>query len=170
MTEIILYYIAIVCNMNTYSKESLPHSIPLSHSGVPFCCVCRVCSTAWDGARWLCALVRCLQKLHHEELQKSGCQRSATGKANDVPFTAKPNAGSQETIEVKCLRASMSSSALKQLELEKNWKRKFYNDSNNKKQVQQVDHLECWQRLHLPSCLSGNWSVTNVFLTFASSQ
>jgi len=85
---------------------------------VPFCCVCvkaRVCSTAWDGARWLCALVRCLQKLHHEELQKSGCQRSATGKANDVPFTAKPNAGSQETIEVKCL--------------------------------------------------SGNWSVTNVFLT-----
>ena len=131
MTEIILYYIAIVCNMNTYNARHFQHSIPLSHSGVPgmpVCCVCvktRVCSTAWDGARWLCALVRCLQKLHHEELQKSGCQRSATGKANDVPFTAKPNAGSQETIEVKCLRASMSSSALKQLELEKTEKESF---------------------------------------------
>lgn len=119
MTEIILYYIAIVCNMNNKQQDISNTRSRYSHSGVPgmpFCCVCvktRVCKTAWDGARWLCALVRCRQKLHHEELQKSGCQRSATGKANDVPFTAKPNAGSQETIEVKCLRASMSSSGVK---------------------------------------------------------
>ena len=143
MTEIILYYIAIVCNMNNKqqdiiltARKAFHTRSRYSHSGVPvpFCCVCvkaRVCSTAWDGARWLCALVRCRQKLHHEELQKSGCQRSATGKANDVPFTAKPNAGSQETIEVKCLRASMSDSRLSLTTWAwKNWKRKFYNDSN----------------------------------------
>lgn len=153
-----------------YSQSGVP--------GMPFCCVCcvcrRVCSrTAWDGARWLCALVRCRQKRHHEELQKSGCQRSATGKANDAPFTAKPNAGSQETIEVKCLNRRVGRiRALQKLFSLKKLKKKVFSMiqiySNNK--TNEIDHLECWQRLHLPSCLSGNWSVTNVFLTFASSQ
>ena len=59
--------------------------------------------TRCDGARKLWALGRWRHRGHQLWLQKSGCQRSATGRAKELPFTAKPKAGSQLIIKLRCL-------------------------------------------------------------------
>ena len=70
---------------------------------VPVASISRAARNVCDGASGLWALGRWRQRRHHEELQKSGAQRSATGSAKEAAGTAKPKAGSHETNRFRCL-------------------------------------------------------------------